>query len=96
MSIHISTILTGKIGHAEILKPFLFHLVNDSRNEKACLQFDLFQCIDNENVFIINEEWLEQFWYDFHVQQQHVSDFIHESEGFLENEIKTYLSNKIS
>jgi quinol monooxygenase YgiN len=96
MSIHVSTIVKGKDGNAELLKPFLFHLVNDSRNEKACLQFDLFQCVDNENIFIINEEWVEQFWYDCHIQQQHVNDFILGSERFLEKKVEFYLSEKLT
>ncbi len=96
MSIHVSTIIKGKKGHADTLKPFLFHLVNDSRIEKACLRFDLYQSLNNENVFIIQEEWLEHSWYDFHIQQQHVNDFVRASEDFLENEMEFYLYEKIA
>jgi quinol monooxygenase YgiN len=96
MSVYVSAMINGKKGHAETLKPFLFNLVNDSRNEKACLQFDLFQCIENENVFIIREEWVEQSWFDLHIQQQHVIDFIHGSENHLENKVEYFLSEKIA
>ena len=49
----------------------------------------------DDNVFIIKEEWVEQFWYDFDVQQQHENDFICASAVFLENEIVSYLSEKL-
>lgn len=96
MSIHVSAIIKSKAGFAADLKPFLLDLVNESRNEKACLQYDLYQSVDNENIFIINEEWLEQWWFDMHRQQEYVDNFTHASEALIEHSIVMHLTEKIA
>ena len=53
MSVFVSTIIQCKKGLAADLKPFLLDLVNDSRVQKACLQYDLHQSIENENIFVL-------------------------------------------
>ena len=95
MHIHVSAIIRSKKGKATALKALLSTLVNDSRNEKACLQYDLFQCIDNENLFIIQEEWLERSWFNLHIQQQHVNDFLQASEKCLERKVEFQLIEKL-
>jgi quinol monooxygenase YgiN len=87
MSIFISVFIKSKPGHAADLKPFLLDLVHESRGEKACLQYNLYQCIDNEDIFIINEEWLEQLWFELHSQQEHVGQFKAASDILIEIKI---------
>ena len=96
MSIFISAIVESKKGHSRYLKPLLYTLVNESRAEKACLQFDLHQSIEDENIFIINEEWVEKSWFELHLQQEHVSTFISVSENYIENKVIIYKSERIA
>lgn len=47
MSIYLTAIIKSKQGYADALKPFLQELVNQSKKEAACLQYDLHQVEDN-------------------------------------------------
>ena len=87
MSVFVSAIIKCKAGYAADLKPFLLDLVKDSRNEKACLQYDLHQSINDENIFVIYEEWVEQFWFDLHRRQEHVDNFKKFSRELVEQKI---------
>jgi quinol monooxygenase YgiN len=41
----------------EQLKPTLNLLVTETRKEKGCLYYDLYQSLDDEKHFIMNEKW---------------------------------------
>lgn len=51
MSIYLTVTIKGKQEKAEELKELLLNMVANSRKEKACLQYDLHQQVE-DNVFI--------------------------------------------
>jgi quinol monooxygenase YgiN len=92
----VSAIIRCKKSHAENLKAHLYNLVDASRNEKACLQFDLFQSVTDQNVFIVEAEWLEQFWFEIYTQQEYVNHFNLSTEKMMERDIEIIICNKIT
>jgi quinol monooxygenase YgiN len=84
MSVFVSVIIKSKVGHSADLKEILLELVDNSRSEKGCLQFDLYQSTDNENMFIISEEWVDRLWFDIYSQQDYFGRFQKEAEAQLE------------
>lgn len=96
MNLYVSAIIRCKKSHAETLKALLYNFVDASRYEKACLQFDLFQSITDQNVFILEAEWLEQSWFEIYAQQEYVSQFKLSIEKMLERDVEIIVSNKIT
>jgi quinol monooxygenase YgiN len=94
MSIFVTAIIQCKKGHAADLKPFLLDLVYASRKQKACLRYDLHQSIDDENIFIINGEWAEKFWFALHNRQEHAEQFREASAAIIEQQA-VYQTEKI-
>ena len=50
------------------LKQTLKGLVVSARNEKGCLNYDLFQDVENENSFCLVEQWESRKDLDGHLQ----------------------------
>lgn len=96
MSLYVSTIIKCKKGHVKALKALLYNLVDASRNEKACLQFDLFQSVKDTNLFILEAEWLEQSWFEIYAQQEYVTQFYLTTQQMMERDIEVVMSNKLT
>lgn len=53
------------------LKPTLTLLVTETRKEKGCLYYDLYQSLDDANHFIMNEKWESSEDLGAHMQSEH-------------------------
>ena len=71
-------------------------MVVDSRKEEACLQYDLFQSDEDENVFVFNEIWKDQAGLDSHNNQPYLVKFQKESVSLLNDSVIIYKTNKLS
>jgi len=96
MSLYMTAIIKCKKGHGKALKALLYNLVDASRNEKACLRFDLFQSVKDTNVFILEAEWLEQSWFEIYTQQQYVNQFNLTTKQIMERDIEVIMTNKLT
>lgn len=94
MSIYLTVIIKSKIESTEELKSFLLDMVNNSRKEKGCLQYDLHQSIV-DNTFIFHEEWLDQTSLDKHNLQSYITDFSAKV-PLLTESVKIYKTEKIA
>ncbi|WP_074493075.1 putative quinol monooxygenase [Mucilaginibacter polytrichastri] len=75
MSIYLTALLKCKAGEAAQVKPLLLDLVAASLKEEACLQYELYQDIENENQFIFHETWQDAAGLELHTQQPHYQQF---------------------
>ena len=75
MSIYLTALVKSKPGKAEQLKAILKNMVVESRKEDACIQYDLHQSTDDENLFIFQEEWASAEGLEAHNQQPYLTDF---------------------
>lgn len=96
MIIYLTAIIKSKPGKVELLKSLLFELVSQSIKENACLQYELHQASEDENVFIFHEEWANEAGLALHNSQPHLKAFVEKSAEILDGGINVYKTNKIS
>lgn len=95
MEINLTVIIKSKPEHTEELKLLLKNLVDNSRKEAACIQYDLHQNTENPKVFIFHEVWKNKEGHDLHKKQPHFKQFINASVDFLDEEPMVYATTKI-
>ncbi|WP_199140555.1 putative quinol monooxygenase [Pedobacter sp. ASV12] len=96
MSIYLTALVKSKPGKAEELKAVLQNMVVHSRQETACLQYDLHQSTEDENLFIFQEEWTSAEGLAAHNQQAYITDFVAVAPELTESAPLIYLTQKIS
>jgi quinol monooxygenase YgiN len=74
----------------EILKK----LVNETRNEEGCLQYDLVEDGENKGVFFIVELWESAEHHYKHTGTDHIQDFRRLSAPLLEETAQVYKGYK--
>ena len=67
----------------DILKAFET-LVSETRKEKGCIIYDLFQNGEDPNNFILIEKWATQEDLDNHSTSDHFKDYLNDSDGKFE------------
>jgi quinol monooxygenase YgiN len=75
MAIHLTVILKAKEELTNEVKNQLFQLVELSRKEKGCLQYDLHQSTTESNVFVLHEVWENQEILNLHNSQDYLKNF---------------------
>jgi quinol monooxygenase YgiN len=96
MHIYLTAILKSKPGNASVLKDYLKELVIASRKEEACLQYDLHQLTEDENIFIFHEIWADQKGLDLHNSQVHLQHFAQQAGEILDGPVVIYKTDKVS
>jgi quinol monooxygenase YgiN len=76
MSLYLTAIIESKPGHALAMKEMLHRLVSQSRQEIACLQYDLHQSATDENTFIFHEKWADETGFAAHNAQPYILDLV--------------------
>ena len=72
MKIYLTAIIQSKPEYLQEVKAVLENMVIHTRKESACLQYDLHQSINNENVFVFYEIWENQAGLDQHNTQPYI------------------------
>lgn len=75
MSIYLTVIVKAKPEYQQEIKILLSGLPELSRKEDACIQYDVHQSIDDENLFILNEEWESLDGLSLHNEQSYSKEF---------------------
>lgn len=95
MKIHLTAILKSKEEFTEEVKGLLKNLVENSRKEIGCLQYDLHRDIENSNVFIFHEIWQNKEIFEAHNSQQYVKDFFEMASNLLKEKPEIFFTNKL-
>jgi len=95
MEINLTVIISSKSEYREELKLVLLDLVENSKREVACLQYDLHHNIQNPNMFILHEVWKDNLGLDLHREQSYSLKFKQISELFLEEKMTVYSTSRI-
>lgn len=95
MSIYLTAIVKAKPAHRGEVTAVLQNMVKETRKEAACLQYDLHQGIEDENVFVFYEIWETQEGLDLHGQQPYIVEFGRLAESKLQEAPGIYLTKKI-
>ncbi|MEH0153407.1 putative quinol monooxygenase [Limibacter armeniacum] len=75
MKVYLTAIIKAKPEHREEVLQVLNTMVEHSRKEAACLQYDLHQGTDDENMFVFYEIWQDQQGLDQHNQRPYIKAF---------------------
>ena len=96
MEINLTVVIKSKSEYREELKTILESLLENSRKETACVQYDLHQNIEDSNVFIFHEVWKNKEGLDLHKEQSYFLKFNQIVNSFLQEEVKIYSTSKIA
>ena len=69
----------------ELVKSELLKLIDTTRAEKGCINYDLHQDNENENLFLFFENWeTRELWQD-HMNNKHLAEYVKTTEGAVED-----------
>jgi quinol monooxygenase YgiN len=94
MTINLTLVLKSKEEFTEKVKGLLENLVENSRKETGCLQYNLHQNIENPTVFIFHEVWENKEIYDLHNSQEYVKHFFSLAPNLLSEKPNVIFTNK--
>ncbi|RJG48682.1 putative quinol monooxygenase [Motilimonas pumila] len=67
--------------HIDTVKAALIKLIDITRSEVGCVNYDLHQDNENPAHFVFYENWQSrELWRD-HMENQHLKDYMSETEG---------------
>lgn len=95
MKINLTAIIKSKPESREEVKVLLLNMVENSKKEKACLQYDLHQNQEDDAVFIFHEIWENEAGLELHNTQPYIQKFIRESGNLISEPILIYKTDKI-
>ena len=96
MSVYLTAIVKSKAGNDAALKALLETLVVASKQEAACLQYDLHQSVEDPNLFIFHEEWADQPGLDLHNGQLHIKKFLEVSVDLIDGSIVIHKTERVA
>ena len=67
-----------------LVKSELLKLIDITRAEKGCINYDLHQDNENENLFLFFENWDNRELWQVHMNNQHLADYIKATDGAVE------------
>ena len=76
--------ITATAGNIELVKSELLKLIDVTRAEVGCVNYDLHQDNDNLAHFLFYENWESRELWQNHMGNQHLLDYLSATEGFVE------------
>ncbi len=73
--------IEAKSDQVELVKNALITLIEPTRNENGCLQYDLHQDNENPEVFVFYENWQSRELWQIHMNNDHLKAYMAETEG---------------
>lgn len=86
----------AKPGMEEQVKNCLHALVEPTRNEAGCFNYDLHQSEDNPALFVFYENWTNKAALDQHLETPHVKAFLDQADTLLAKPVDITLWNMVS
>ena len=68
----------------ELVKRELLKLIDITRNEVGCINYDLHQDYENENLFLFFENWESRDLWQNHMNNSHLADYVKATDGAIE------------
>ena len=95
MNIYLSAIVHIKENYMMDAIEILKKLVVETRKEKGCIQYDLFEDNRNKGVFFIHENWQTNEDLHNHQVSDHMMKFRESISSLLEKPNIVYIGNKL-
>ncbi len=84
--------IEAKTEKMEVVKAELLKLIEPTRKEQGCIQYDLHQDNDNPGIFLFYENWTSRELWQAHMNSDHLKAFIAATEGA----VKDFVVNEMS
>jgi quinol monooxygenase YgiN len=81
--------ILAKSEQRELVKNELLKLIDITLAEEGCINYDLHQDNENENLFLFYENWESRELWQNHMNNNHLSEFSRNTENAIE-EIKLF------
>ncbi|NME68470.1 putative quinol monooxygenase [Flammeovirga aprica] len=76
--------ILAKQGKGEFVKNELLKLIEVTRAEKGCINYDLHQDNENENLFLFYENWESRDLWQQHMENEHLAEYMKATEDAVE------------
>lgn len=77
--------IEAKKDHVDLVKSELLKLIEPTRKEEGCLQYDLHQDNDNPAVFLFFEKWTNRELWQIHMNNENLKAYMEATDGAIEN-----------
>ena len=77
--------IEAKTDKVELVKTALLKLIEPTRSEEGCMQYNLHQDNENPEVFVFYENWESRALWQTHMNNDHLKTYMEETEGAVEN-----------
>lgn len=84
--------ITANADKIDLVKAELLKLINITRAEKGCINYDLHQDNENPSHFMFYENWVSRELWQTHMGNQHLQDYMAATEGAVEEFILNEMS----
>ena len=84
-AISIVARIEAKTDKIELVKSALLKLIEPTRKEEGCLQYDLHKDNENPEVFVFYENWETRSLWETHMNNDHLKAYMKETDGAIEN-----------
>ncbi|KMV31784.1 putative quinol monooxygenase [Photobacterium swingsii] len=81
MTLTIIANIVAKDDHIELVKTELVKLINTTRAEEGCINYDLHQDNENPTHFTFYENWSSRELWQTHMANNHLADYMAATEG---------------
>ena len=75
--------IEAKTGKIDLVKAALLKLIEPTRKEEGCLQYDLHQDTENPEVFFFFENWVSRELWQTHMNNVHLKEYMEEAEDLV-------------
>ena len=82
-------------GKREELLSNLLELIPLSKKEKGCIRYELHQNIDDENIFIFVDKFVDKNAFDFHCETDYIKKYFDEIIPHISEYIKISMNKEI-
>lgn len=76
--------IIAKADKVELVKAELLKLIDITRAEEGCINYDLHQDNNNPEHFLFYENWESRGLWQTHMENQHLKDYMIATEGAVE------------
>lgn len=73
--------IIAKVDKIELVKAELLKLIDITRTEEGCINYDLHQDNENKNHFMFYENWESRELWQTHMGNQHLADYMAATDG---------------
>lgn len=73
--------ILAESGKKDFVKEELLKLIDITRSEEGCINYDLHQDNENENLFLFYENWENRELWQKHMENEHLAEYLKNTEG---------------